>query len=189
MFIERGLYFIGNEVLLIYKKFDNPKMNIEEVKEMLSHNTDLYMVIPNVNPEINTIQRYLQSVYEFLCGMNQQRDKSIEPTPSRKIRKNSENNRSTINLMHNNSMSYLKPVKNVPRNVSAGKRAERPTNLSINININTGDITSSNSVSYRPKAIFRIAKNRKTETKLKQFEKLYERSRSKNKPKSKLVKI
>ena len=41
LFIQRGLYFIGNEVLLIIKKFDNNKINVQDLIELLNKSTIL----------------------------------------------------------------------------------------------------------------------------------------------------
>jgi len=109
MFIQRGLYFITNEVLLLTKKLENKRtsrpstsfINDSENKSRLNKKLFVQDLIILLNkkcitevdeialaPEIKTIKDYLQSVFEYLKIFTFDNIKDI--TPIRKPRKQSE---------------------------------------------------------------------------------------------------
>ena len=87
MYIERGLYFIGNEVLLIYKKVESNKINIEDWKLMLGEHIRQQIPDNCICNEILVIKRYLESVYKYLVSLKDKASKSQDPSPRKRLRK------------------------------------------------------------------------------------------------------
>ena len=103
MFIQRGLYVIGNEVLLIPKKLENKKTDKEELLNLLSKNVILTTTPEELSPCLTTVLLYLKSVYVYLKSLKE-KPRVFSSSPKRKSKKKSVN---TARKSENRNQSLL----------------------------------------------------------------------------------
>jgi hypothetical protein len=185
IFIQRSLYFIGNEVLLIAKKLENHQKSkisfhneadfnhcsnrqtlIQDLIRSLSRKSIIAVKATELSKEIGIIHNYLLSVLEFLKALNDEPNSIKETTPARKPRKKSE----TASVLRTNKIMTSRS-RDSSINLSCDRVVSIPQISTSNHNVNYNSILKDKTYTIQrkeeckknvQKTVFKIPKRLKT---------------------------